>query len=131
MRTMGFVLYLTVLLIGCMSDPSTDTVEVISEKVSPNGKFIAASFSCSGGGALGYFYYNASLRKAEDKLDQWDGLLGKHKTWNGFSDIEVSWIDDSNLEILYKQNTLPAYRDHNSVRVESKHDIKIHYIVTN
>lgn len=131
MRTMGFVLYLTVLLIGCMSDPSTDTVEVISEKVSPNGKFIAASFSCSGGGALGYFYYNASLRKAEDKLDQRDGLLGKHKTWNGFSDIEVSWIDDSNLEILYKQNTLPAYRDHNSVRVESKHDIKIHYIVTN
>ena len=131
MRTMGFVLYLTVLLIGCMSDPSTDTVEVISEKVSPNGKFIAASFSCSGGGALGYFYYNASLRKAEDKLDQRDGLLGKHKTWNGFSDIEVSWIDDSNLEILYKQNTLPAYRDHNSVRVESKHDIKVHYIVTN
>ena len=114
-----------------MSDPSTDTVEVISEKVSPNGKFIAASFSCSGGGALGYFYYNASLRKAEDKLDQRDGLLGKHKTWNGFSDIEVSWIDDSNLEILYKQNTLPAYRDRNSVRVESKHDIKIHYIVTN
>jgi hypothetical protein len=114
-----------------MSDPSTDTAEVISEKVSPNGKFIAASFSCSGGGALGYFYYNASLRKAEDKLDQRDGLLGKYKTWNGFSDIEVSWIDDSNLEILYKQNTLPAYRDHNSVRVESKHDIKIHYIVTN
>ena len=127
---MWFALFSVLLITGC-HDPSTDTIEILGEEKSPNGKFIATSFSCAGGGAAGYFYFNASLRKVSKKLDQRDGLLGKHKTWNGFSDIEVSWIDDSNLEILYKQNTLPAYRDHNSVRVESKHDIKVHYIVTN
>ena len=116
---------------GCHDWRGTDTVEVLSEKPSPNGKFIATSFYCEGGGAAGYCYNNASLRRAGDELNQRDGLLGKHKTWSGFSDIEVRWIDDSNLEISYTQNTLPAYRDHNSVRVESKHGIKIHYIVTN
>ncbi|MBC8875631.1 MAG: hypothetical protein H8E44_39900 [Planctomycetes bacterium] len=119
-------------LTGCMTHgPSTDTVEVLSEKPSPNGKFIATSFRCEGGGAAGYCYNNASLRRAGDELNQRDGLLGKHKTWSGFSDIKVRWIDDDNLEISYKQNTSPTHRDHNSVRVDSNHGIKIHYIVTN
>ncbi len=118
------------LLTGCMiSDPSNDNVKILSEKPSPNGKFIAASFDCQGGGAAGYCYRNVHIRRAGDELDQRDGLLGKNKSWSGFSDIKVRWIDDNNLEISYKQSTLPAYRDHNSVRVESKHGIKIHYIV--
>ena len=106
-------------------------MEILSEKASPNGKFIATSFSCSGGGTAGYFYFNASLRKAGDKLDQRDGLLGKHKTWKAFTDIDVRWIDDGNLEVSCKQENSPAYRENNSVKVESKHGIKIHYIVTN
>ncbi|MDP6595049.1 MAG: hypothetical protein QGI86_03975 [Candidatus Poribacteria bacterium] len=114
-----------------MSDPSIDTVEVLSEKPSPNGKFIATSFYCEGGGAAGYCYNNANLRRTGDELDPRGGLLGKYKTWSSFSDVEVRWINDSNLEISYKQNTLPAYRGHNSIRVESKHNIKIHYIITN
>ena len=116
---------------GCHDGRDTDTVEVLSEKPSPNGKLIATSFYCEGGGAAGYCYNNASLRRAGDDLDQRDGLLGKHKTWSGFSDIELRWIDDSNLEISYTQDTSPAYREHNSVRVDSRHGIKIHYIVTN
>ena len=120
-----------VLLVGCKSYKNTDRVEVLSEKLSPNGKFIAWSFSCSGGGAAGYFYFNANLRRAEEELDQRDGLLGKHKTWKAFTDIEVRWIDDGNLEISCKQEDSPAYRENNSVKVNSKHGIKIHYIVTN
>ena len=116
---------------GCNDWRGTDTVEVLSEKPSPDGKFIATSFYCEGGGAAGYCYNNASLRRAGDELNQRDGLLGKHKTWKGFSDIELRWIDDSNLEVSYRQDTGPAYRDHNSVRVESKHGITIHYIVNN
>ena len=127
---MGFMLCPVMLLIGCIDFGSgTDIVEVLSEKASPNGKFIATSFSCAGGGAAGYFYYNASLRQAGDKLEQRDGLLGKHKTWKGFTDIEVRWMDDSNLEIAYKQDASPAYREHIVVRVESKHGIKIRYVV--
>ena len=109
----------------------TDTVEILSEKPSPDGRFIATSFYCEGGGAAGYCYWNASLRRAGDPLNQRDGLLGKHKTWKGFSDIKLRWIDDSNLEIACRQATSEAYRDHVSVRVESRHGIRIHYIVTN
>ena len=116
---------------GCHDWRGTDTVEVLSEKPSPDGRFIATSFYCEGGGAAGYCYWNASLRRAGEWLNQRDGLLGKHKTWKGFSDIKLRWIDDSNLEIACRQATSEAYRDHVSVRAESRHDIRIHYIVTN
>ena len=123
---------LLMLLIGCIDfggGPDTDTVEIVAEEKSPNGKFIATSFSCSGGGAAGYFYFNASLRKAGEKLDQRDGLLGKHKTWKAFTDIEVKWIDDENLEVSCKQYDSPDYKENNAVKVESKHGINIHYKV--
>ena len=94
-----------VVVVGCSSYKNTDIVKVISEKASPNGQLIASSFSCSGGGTAGYFYFNANLRRAEEELDQRDGLLGKHKTWKAFTDIEVRWIDDKNLEISYKQDS--------------------------
>ena len=116
---------------GCHNWRGTDTVEVLSEKPSPDGRFIATSFYCEGGGAAGYCYWNASLRRAGDPLNQRDGLLGKHKTWKGFSDIKLRWIDDSHLEVSCRQANGPAYRDNSSVRVESKHGIAIHYIVTN
>ena len=109
----------------------TDTVEILIEKPSPDGRFIATSFYCEGGGAAGYCYWNADLRRAEDELNQRDGLLGKYKTWKGFGDIKLRWIDNGNLEIAYKQANSEAYRDHVSERVESRHGIRIHYIVTN
>jgi len=130
---LGLVLCLSVLLLGCIDfsggGPDTDKIKIIGEEKSPNGKFIATSFSCSGGGAAGYFYFNASLRKAGEKLDQRDGLLGKHKTWKAFANIEVKWIDDENLEVSYSQSNSPDYRENNAVKVESKHGIKIHYKV--
>ena len=116
---------------GCHDWRGTDTVEVLSEKPSPDGRFIATSFYCEGGGAAGYCYWNASLRRAGEWLNQRDGLLGKHKTWKGFSDIKLRWIDDSHLEVSCRQANGTAYRDNSSVRVESKHGIAIHYIVTN
>jgi len=109
----------------------TDTVEILSEKPSPDGRYIATSFYCEGGGAAGYCYWNADLRRTEDELNQRDGLLGQHKTWKGFGDIKLRWIDNGNLEIAYKQANSEAYRDHVSERVESRHGIRIHYIVTN
>ncbi len=116
---------------GCHDWRGTDTVEVLSEKPSPDGRFIATSFYCEGGGAAGYCYWNANLRRAGEQLNQRDGLLGKHKTWKGFSDIKLRWIDDSHLEVSCRQANEPAYRDNNSVRIESKHGIAIHYIATN
>ena len=116
---------------GCHDWRGTDTVEVLSEKPSPDGRFIATSFYCEGGGAAGYCYWNASIRRAGEQLNQRDGLLGKHKTWKGFSDIKLRWIDDSHLEVSCRQANGPAYRDNSSVKVESKHGIALHYIVTN
>lgn len=120
-----------VIIVGCSSYKNSDKVELLSKKTSPNGKFIATSFSCSGGGAAGYFYFNANLRRVEEELDQRDCLLGKHKTWKAFYDIRVRWMDDSNLEISYKQNNSPAYQDNNSVKVSSKFGVNIHYVVNN
>ena len=120
-----------VILVGCSSYKNSDKVELLSEKTSPNGKFIATSFSCEGGGAAGYFYFNANLRRVEEELDPRDCLMGKHKTWMAFNDIRVRWIDDSNLEISYKQNNSPAYQDNNSVKVSSKFGVNIHYVVNN
>ena len=126
-------LTLSVFLLGCVDfsggGPDTDKIEIISEAKSPNGKLIATSFSCSGGGAAGYFYFNASLRKAGEKLDQRAGLLGKNKTWKAFGNIEVKWIDDENLEVSYNQSNSPDYKENNAVKVESKYGIKIHYKV--
>ena len=120
-----------VILIGCSSYKDNDKVELLSEKTSPNGKFIATSFSCSGGGAAGYFYYNANLRRVGEEMDQRDCLLGKHKTWMAFNAIQVRWMDDSNLEISYKQNNSPAYQDNNSVKISAKYGVAIHHVVKN
>ena len=106
-----------------------DKLEIIQEEKSPNGQYVATSFSCSGGGAAGYFYFNANLRKAGEELDQSEVLIGKHKDWKGFFDVELRWIDDENLELSYEEIDLPAYVENNAVKVKSKYGIKIHHVI--
>ena len=136
MRTTSVIVILAfcsiVVLIGCIDfggSRENDKVEILQEEKSPNVQYIATSFSCSGGGAAGYFYFNANLRKAGEELDQLDVLMGKHKDWKAFFDIEVQWIDDENLEVSYRQNESHAYKENNAVKVESKYGIKIHHLV--
>ena len=119
------------LLVGCNQYRDSDDVTILSEKISPDGQFVASSFSCSGGGAAGYCYFNANLRRKEELLDQRDCLLGKHPTWKAFNEIELKWIDNSHLEVSYQQDHSPAYEENNAVRVESKYGVQIHYVVTN
>ena len=128
----GNVLFAVILMwvSGCHDWRGTDTVEVLAAATSPSGKFIATSFYCEGGGAAGYCYSNVSLRRAGVALNPRDGLLGQHKTWRGFTEITVRWIDEKNLKISYTENTQPAYREHNRVRVDSRFGITIHYVVT-
>ena len=115
---------------GCgRSYLNTDTVVVNSEQTSPDGKFVATSFLCEGGGAAGYAYENVNLRQKGEALDQRDVLLGKHTTWKGFSFITLRWLDDTNLEVSYSQDMSPAYKDHVSARVDSKAGVTIHYVV--
>ena len=106
-----------------------DKLEIIQEETSPNGQYVATSFSCSGGGAAGYFYFNANLRKAGEELDQLDVLMGNHKDWKAFFEIEVRWIDNENLELFYEEIDLPAYVENNAVKVKSKYGIRIHHLV--
>ncbi len=54
-------------------------------------------------------------------------MTDSHENW-------TDWLSEhgqvfTNLEIAYKQSTMPAYREHNAVRVESVHGIKIHYTI--
>ena len=127
-----WTLCLPFLLVGCIDfggNRKNDKVEIIQEEKSPNGQYVATSFSCSGGGAAGYFYFNANLRKAGEELNQLDVLMGKHKDWKAFAAIEVRWIDDENLEVSYRQDESPAYKENNAVKIESKYGIKIHYLI--
>ena len=55
------------LLWGCKTDMGT--VEIIDEKVSPDGELVVSTYSCQGGGAAGFFYFNADLRKVGEKLN--------------------------------------------------------------
>jgi len=118
----SLLICLPVFLVGCIDfggSRENDKVEIQQEEKSPNGQYVATSFSCSGGGAAGYFYFNANLRKVGEELDQLDVLMGKHKDWKAFFDIKVRWIDDKNLEVSYKQSDSPAYMENNAVKVES------------
>jgi hypothetical protein len=127
-----WALCLPFLLVGCIDfggSSENDEVEILQEEKSPNGKYVASSFSCSGGGAAGYFYFNANLRKVGEELDQLDGLMGKHKGWKAFTDVDVRWIDDENLEVSYRQDESSAYKENNAVKVESKYGIKIHHVI--
>ena len=123
------LLLLVLFFTGCVNfgGSKNDDIEILQEEKSPNGKFVATSFSCSGGGAAGYFFFNANLRKVDDQLDTRDVLMGKHKTWKAFFDIDVRWIDDANLEVSYYQTSGPAYEKNNAVKVESKYGLKIHH----
>lgn len=129
LRFLGPLLLACAFATGCEDSRSSDQVKILSEAVSPNGKFVASSFYCEGGGAAGFTFENVDLRRSADKIDQRNGLLGKHKTWSGFSQIELRWIDDSNLEISYSQQSGPEYDEHNTVRTESKYGIQMHYVV--
>ena len=44
-------------------------------------------------------------------------------------DTPARSIDDENLEVSYRQDESPAYKENNAVKVESKYGIKIHHLV--
>ena len=84
-----------------------DELEIIQEETSPNGQYVATSFSCSGGGAAGYFYFNANLRKAGEELDQLDVLMGKHKDWKAFLISRYAGSTTKTLSSLTKRLIYP------------------------
>ena len=117
------------LLWGCKTDMGT--VEIIDEKASPNGELVVSTFSCQGGGAAGYLYFNANLRKVGETLNPENFLLGKHRTWKAFHSISARWIDDKNLELSYYQSDSADYKENNSIKVDSKYGVKINHVITN
>lgn len=106
---------------------TTDEVEIISESGSPDAKYIATVFSCSGGGAAGYTYTNVNLRKASDGFNQRDFLLGKH-LWNSYSEISVEWLDQTNLGVSFRGPASSTDEKENGQRVEEKDGVKVNYI---
>jgi hypothetical protein len=106
-----------------------DKIEILHEEKSPCGQFAATVFSCSGGGAAGYFYFNANLRKVGEKINHRDVLMGKHPTWKAFRDIDVDWVDALNLNVSYKQSGSPPYQENNAVKIKSKYGIRVNHLI--
>lgn len=117
------LLGLTLLLGGCWGG-GAPTVEVLQEAVSPDGRHVATSFYCEGGGAAGYTFHNVSLRPSEAPLDPMDGLLGKHRTWNSFGGVDVRWRDATHLEVSYRALTDD---EEQLTEVGERHGVRIHY----
>ena len=107
-KTAWTVVILSCLCCACEELPSTDIVEVLSESVSPDGSFIATHFRCTGGGAAGYVYENVQLHKPHQDLDPRDCLMGKHATWNAFSQIRLQWMNSQHLVITLHDEPHPA-----------------------
>lgn len=119
----------SVLLISCGRNDwkKTDTVTVLSESRSQDGKHIATVFSCSGGGAAGYAYTNVNLRKASETLNQRDVLLGE-RLWNSYEDISVSWKDATTLEVSYSwTRDDPDFKKQNGENVPEKYGVRVTY----
>ena len=128
-KTSWTVVILSCLCCACEELPSTDIVEVLSESVSPDGSFIATHFRCTGGGAAGYVYENVQLHKPHRDLDPRDCLMGKHATWNAFSQIKLQWMNSQHLVITLHEETHPAYRENNTEKIRSKDGVTIDYIL--
>ena len=131
MRTIVMLPIAALSVFGCRNDDwkTTDTIEVISEAQSPDGKHVATVFSCSGGGAAGYTYTNVNLRIAADDFNQRDFLLGTHN-WNSFADIEVRWKDAKNLEVSYRWlGGNPDERKMNNQTVPEKGGVRVFYVL--
>ncbi|MDP6958752.1 MAG: hypothetical protein QF645_08060 [Planctomycetota bacterium] len=97
----GVMLFLFAILLlgGCFDGRENDTVEVLSEKRSPNGQYIATSFSCSGGGAAGGGDAPENVRQAlHDALSK------------------IKWSsDEKTLKIIFLVGDAPAHLDYNDV----------------
>ena len=127
----GIPIVAALFMLGCRNDDwkTTDKVEVIQEEKSPDGRYVATVFTCSGGGAAGYTYTNVNLRKTADNLNQRDFLLGEHQ-WNSFTDIELSWRDSKHLEVSYRWlNEHPEEREMNGEMVSEKQGIQVSYVL--
>ena len=119
------------LLIGCANDDwkTTDNVEIISETRSPDGRYVATVFLCSGGGAAGYTYANVNLRESSAIFNQRDFLLGKH-LWHSFADISTRWKDSETLEVTYRwASDHPDYKIENGQNVPRKGRVEIEYVL--
>ncbi len=111
--------------LSCGDEPS---IEILQQALSPDGSKVATAFSCEGGGAAGYAFTNVTLRQAGEALDPFDGLLGKHKSWRSFHDIQVHWADNENLEISYRAwSTSGVNAEQLATRVLTRDGVDIHY----
>ncbi len=122
-RVAGLTLSLTLALAGCAEAPE---VEILQAEVSPDGTKVATSFYCQGGGAAGYSFHNVTLTPVDEAVDPFDGLLGKHKSWNTFVGIGVTWLDNENLEVTFSAHGDDA--EQLSTRVATSLGVDLHYV---
>ena len=96
------------------------------EKKSPDGKFVATVFYCSGGGAAGYTYNNINLRRYGEKIDQRDFLLGTH-LWGTYSDMKIEWANSTELRVFFKMRKLREDTEKNGQRIEKRYEVNVKY----
>ena len=72
-------------------------------------------------------FNNVAVTPVGSTFDPLDGLLGKHKTWNSFHDIQVKWVDDENLEVSLRSVAAQPDAEQMSTRVEARHGVALHY----
>lgn len=100
---------------GCLlldQDSSKDKdIGVIASSKSPNEKYVATSYSISGGGAAGFCYLLISLRKVEEQFNPDSGVVFETGCSERSDELEFRWENDKRLRIIYPNDFEPRIKE--------------------
>lgn len=100
-----------VIVILLLQECSARTIEIKREEVSPNGLYVAYSYTISSGGATVPFSQGVSI--LESKEDKEKTLLKEEPNiyydTNSNESIDIEWLDDDNLKVDTKNSSKNLY----------------------
>jgi hypothetical protein len=126
-------LFITVLIsnallfTGCLfldSDKSKD-IGVIATSKSPNQKYVATSYSESGGGAAGFCYLLINLRKTEERFNPDKGVVFETGCSQRSDELEFRWENDTRLRVGYPGDFEPRRKEQ---MWDSDYPVEIFYV---
>jgi hypothetical protein len=93
----AILLFMLLILAGC--DPMPTKVTVHSERVSPDGRYVATAFDLDSGATTSWSS-QVDLRPVGQRMDKYGNVFRGY----GSPKIDVEWLSSSNLAIYFDTN---------------------------
>jgi hypothetical protein len=97
MKTKPILFFALLILAGC--DPMPSKVTVHSERVSPDGRYVATAFDRDSGATTSWSL-QVDLRPVGQSMDKYGNVFRGY----GSPNIDVEWLSSSNLAIYFDTN---------------------------